>query len=410
MKEERAQEKKKETGAERARMEGAFPSRFATWVYIIGFLAIIFVAGIVSDVRAVIYARTGEPDHSYWVSESASEFESHYIAGFPGKFQMLNLNGLTHRLFGQREMNHVLRMNNGYLAELQAQIPEESLVRRAHMLADLQDALTERGVEFLYVATPTKISAAEENLLPAGVTDYSDANLDTFLDVLRERGTNMIDLRQMIREEGDNYYDYFYVTDHHWTTEAGFYAYEKIADWIGAQGYAIDPRVRDLSQYERTVYPRAHLGSRGRRTGAWYAGVDDFTLYSPQFPTDVEALGGARGDFEEMLLNRAFLDDHNYYMSDTYDSVLEQSVGHFINHLSENDAKIIFVADSYCFAVCPYLTLSVGQIYCVSAYTPQGLAALVEQVQPDAVIVMHCSIMNLITDESFTFGFEEPAG
>ena len=375
-------------------------------ILITGFLLILFFFGVIADARYAIYAVTGKPDHGYWVSEASSETEAHYTAGLPGKFAFLEWNGLTHRLLGQREMNHVIKLNNGYLAELQAQIPPDDVVRRAHMLADLEEALAARGVAFLYLAAPTKISAREEDLLPAGVKDYSDENLDRFMNVLAERGVNRIDLRETIREDADDYYDFFYVTDHHWNTEAGFYAYGKIADWLVSRGITIDPRVRDLSNYTAETFEKAHLGSRGRRSGVLFGGIDDFTVYTPRFETELVEPDGARGDFSQMLMNRAYLSgDYDYRMSDTYDSVLEPSTGNYVNPLAGNDATVLFVSDSMGFAVAPYLAISVNRMISVNAYEPWNLASLVEETQPDAVVVLQASTMNLISDDSFRFGY-----
>ncbi|MBR0173555.1 MAG: hypothetical protein IJQ21_12290 [Lachnospiraceae bacterium] len=380
--------------------------RKGNFILITGFLLILFFFGVIADARYAIYAVTGEPDHSYWVSEASSEAEAHYTAGLPGKFAFLEWNGFTHRLLGQREMNHVIKLNNGYLAELQAQIPPDDVVRRAHMLADLEEALWARDVAFLYLAAPTKISAREENLLPAGARDYSDENLDRFMNVLAERGVNRIDLRETIRADADNYYDFFYVTDHHWNTEAGFYAYGKIADWLTSCGIAIDPRVRDLSNYTAETFENAHLGSRGRRSGVLFGGIDDFTVYTPRFETELIEPDGTRGDFTRMLMNRAYLsEEHDHHMSDTYDSVLEPSTGNYVNPLAGNDATVLFVSDSMGFAVAPYLAISAHRMISVNAYEPWNLASLVEETDPDAVVVLHASIMNLIADESFRFGY-----
>lgn len=376
-------------------------------ILIAGFLVILFFFGGIADVRYALYATNGMPDHDYWVSGDDADFEEHYTAGFPGKFAFLEWNGLTHRLLGQREMNRVIKMNNGYLAELQAQIPPDDVVRRAHRLADLEDQLKARGVAFLYLAAPTKISSREEGLLPAGVTDHSDENLDRFMRVLAERNVNRIDLRETIREDTDDYYDFFYVTDHHWNTEAGYYAYLKVADFLEKEGIVIDPRVRDLSEYDAETFPAAHLGSRGRRAGTLFAGtVDDFTIYTPRFETELVEPDGTRGDFTQMLMDRAYLSEaHDLHMNDTYDSVLEPSTGNYVNPLAKNDATVLFVSDSMGFAVAPYLAISVRRMISVNAYEPWNLASLVEETDADAVVVLQASIMNLISDESFDFGY-----
>lgn len=60
--------------------------------------------------------------------------------------------------------------------------------------------------------------------------------------------------------------------------------------WLGkAQryGFSFDPALTDESRYEKTVYERFFLGSQGKRVGTLYGGVDDFTVYTPKFDTDL---------------------------------------------------------------------------------------------------------------------------
>ena len=70
----------------------------------------------------------------------------------------------------------------------------------------------------------------------------------------------------------------------------------------------------------------------------------------------------------------------------TYDSVLSDSQGNFINHLSRNDKKILVISDSFGKAVCPFLDISYGQVCSVDG--PVG-AELIDSFQPDAVLVFY---------------------
>ena len=124
--------------------------------------------------------------------------------------------------------------------------------------------------------------------LPDGISDGHNASLDKLLDGLKQKEVEVLDLRAQMFMEGINQYDLFYKTDHHWTTEGGFYAYRKIAERIASDtGTDVDPMLLDIHHYQIDNYPQWHLGSRGQRTGALFAGIDDYHLIYPAFETHI---------------------------------------------------------------------------------------------------------------------------
>lgn len=160
-----------------------------------------------------------------------SEWEVEYISAFWRKHDFLNLNGFMRRLIGQREMNDVIKLNNGYLARPVGYVSDEELEPGAASLANLDRYLAESGAEFLVAVAPDTISKYDPQL-PAGMEEYVNEDLDRMIRMLTERGVEVMDFREVIHEDGIDQYTLMYKTDHHWTTRAGFYAYGKLADWI----------------------------------------------------------------------------------------------------------------------------------------------------------------------------------
>lgn len=94
-------------------------------------------------------------------------------------------------------------------------------------------------------------------------------------------------------------YDYFFKTDHHWTSEAGFYAFTKIAEYAeNVLETRVDPKVRNLDNYNVENFEEWYLGSNGQRTGIHYGGIDDFHFISPKFETAIANLNtGETGNY-----------------------------------------------------------------------------------------------------------------
>ncbi len=381
------------------------------FIFTIAFLGMVIPLSVGALALKVRYDLTGEPDMQYWSQSSDADlehpFESSLVANFPEKFAFINLNGAMRNHFGQREMNGIVKLRNGYLAELQPKLEEEPLRARADQVSRLSAELAARDIPFLYVATPVKVDRNNPQL-PVGEVDYDNENIDVFLSRLSENGTPYMDLRAEMEQDGLDHYENFYRTDHHWTTEGGFYAYTKLTAWLEEQlEVPVDEKVLNLENYDIVPYDAWHLGSRGRRTGDTFGdAADDFDLITPKFETKVvREIDGVTGSFSEVILDEEPLSKRRLMMGDVYDEVFDHAMSTYTNLMSPNDATILFVEDSFGNAVNPYMAITFGRTICLNTYEPQSLAQVVEIEKPDAVVVMQCGLTNLATDSYFDFGY-----
>lgn len=378
------------------------------------FLACVLFFAVPSVVQLVQYYVYDPKINEAFSPDAGDQRETDLIGNFFQKQLFLDGNGLIRRLLGQREMNGVVRLKNGYLTDLNPEIDPAVLSQEADAVAHVRDVLSEYDIPFLYVMAPVKLDEASElaaaqggdSILPAGESTYANRNMDRFLAELDARSVAVMDMREEIRHAGMSSYEIFYRTDHHWTTQGGLFAAGRVADWIrGAVG---EPEMKlhtDSSEYHYTVYPGWHLGSNAQRTGTGYAGADDFTLITPDFDTDLTNLvSGQRGSFEEVLLDTTALDRKNLAES-CYDKVFAHALEQYHNEMVNNDVRILLICDSFGAAMNPYLVLSFRDTECMSAYAPGLLTReYLERTQPDAVILMQYPGLNLGIESSFGFG------
>ncbi len=311
-----------------------------------------------------------------------NDFESNFNILLWQEDKYVEYYGLAAKLLGQPKLNEVVKLKNGYLSGVEELVPEENLKNNADNLLKLQQYLEGRGSTLLYVQTPYKINKFD-NELPAGIEDYSNQNIDTFMNYLTENGVNTIDIRQTMYEDGMNQYDYFFRTDHHWTPEAGFYAYGKIVDYVEKKlGIDVDEQVKSLENYQIDNYKDWHLGTNGQRTGIYYGGIDDFQLISPLFDTQLINMDTqVSGSYHEILIEDAVLKEESRAV---YDIAYGNSIGHYFhNPNAANDARVIVVSDSMGKVVAPFLILAYQDVY-TTGYdlTTQKI----EEFNPDIVI------------------------
>ena len=239
---------------------------------------------------------------------------------------------------------------------------------------------------------PYKIDP-DQDLLPPGVYDYANQNVDGLLKAIESANVPTLDLRMRIRQEGMDFFSMFYRTDLHWTTQAGFWAFQKAAKELNERfGYEIDQHTSDGGQYQLETFKNIFLGSAGKRTGAYYAGVDDFSLLKPLFATDLsvevpQAGISVRGSFEDVFFHRenlrcGFLTNPYFaYMGTSYQKTIK-------NHLPSNGKKVMIVKDSFAEVVIPYFAVAFQQVEAVDLRFAHSKSLLeqIDAVQPDLVV------------------------
>ncbi|MBQ2887778.1 MAG: hypothetical protein IJE29_02505, partial [Firmicutes bacterium] len=175
-------------------------------------------------------------------------------------------------------------------------------------------------------------------------------------------------------------------------------------DYLNGQlGFNIDADgfYRDIENWQQTAWQQNFLGSQGRRVGRFYGGLDDFTLLTPEFRTDLQVViddydGEGQitreGSFDDVLLDWDMLNDDDVYTNRygaywgaDYPTVLAD------NRQNEDGPTVLIVKDSYSLPYGAFLATMVDKLYMVDLryYDLANLAGYIEEIKPDVILIMY---------------------
>lgn len=386
-------------------------------------IAVLFLAGIFFiflfnlkvPVTAVFSLRGGQN-----VEDVTAAFEENFNVAFPFKNFFVDINGAGHQVLCQREMNHVLKLDNGMTTEILPERPENEIRMNAESLAEFSKWIShDQGANFLYVQLPWK-NFAYDSKLPEGIHDYSNEIADIFLNYLDEESVNYLDIRAAIQEEEVDFYSLFLKTEHHWNSYGGFYAFTKLCNYMETNfGEVIDDKVLDIAQYNQDLYKNYSLGYYGQRTGFLFSGLDDFTLIYPKFDTEQSC----EIPHKEIVRNGTFYDTvfdleklqlpwrergmYATYIGGDYPLVIHES------RTAENEGTIMLFIDSFGTPVESFLTTAYRHVVAVDLRWvlrygwDETSVDFIKQYKPDNVIVMlNPNQIGYAESEQFIYGLE----
>ncbi|SFR76453.1 DHHW family protein [Anaeromicropila populeti] len=245
----------------------------------------------------------------------------------------------------------------------------------AKNVSALKKKLDEQKTELLVMTPPDRFYDGKINgYLGIPYSNFSQY-IDLYYNCLSSYDIDSLDLRPAFIHSGLAKEQLYYKTDHHWTIRGAFLAFQELITFLN-ENYALqldpDGYYRDWNHYTTIHYPNAYLGSYGRKTGAVYAGLDDFDLILPKFNTSFEfkrtneeGFITYQGSFEDTLINKSILTIKDLFQQDLYSCYLDgvlYSYGKITNRLNPNGAKILLIRDSYSSPLAAFLSSVCGEV------------------------------------------------
>lgn len=262
-------------------------------------------------------------------------------------------------------------------------------------ITDFSDWLQERDVDFLYVVPASK---NDESLIPypEGMEPHYYERLNSLLEFMTENGISYLDCREILLSTGQDYYGWFYNTDHHWNVRAGLLIADRIIERMAEEfHYDVDADVCDIENYKSVIYPKALLGSMGRKTTLGYTEKDDFEVLYPNFETSfcyrMPTSGFAySGSFGESLIFSSFIGKEPYNSATAYSAFLrgDPALAHIENQLCSNGIRVLVLKESKANVVNPYLACAVQYLDIIDPrYFDGSIRAFIEKTEPDIVLI-----------------------
>ncbi len=339
-----------------------------------------------------------------------SDLEGVMQENFYKKEQYIHLNGLVTRVLGINNLNNRQKLANGYVAAFDQNMKTGNASKNVIALAEF---LEERNIPFVYTLVPRITDMHDVEYAPGyGGKDWDD--IAEVIDKVSKAGVDHIDMKTWFAENGWGVEDVFFKTDHHWKPQAALAAARCTMEYLSAQGISGYQEQWLLDeQWDIAVYEDLFLSSNGERTGALYAGVDDFPVYTPKFETDYQYSGLLQTKktwlYYDNLLDMSQL-TRNYFKKSSYNMYMysDYPIRTTVNRNGYNDQRVLLMGDSYKKPYEYFLTTQFKEVYTIDLryYTDGTLVQYLEEIQPDLVIMCHNTSM-LTDKELFEFGIDK---
>lgn len=285
-----------------------------------------------------------------WLSQAGDYFQEH----FAFRNELVTGNALIHgRLLETSTADGVIQGKNGWLYYKdslddylgQELLSDRSLFNIAHMLSMTQQALEEKGVNFLFTIAPNKNSLYGDNMPYYDKLKVSDqTNRENLESWLKTEKVAYADLYQALMDEDEVLY---HARDSHWNNKGAALAADVLMDALG----------KEHDSYEGESYTV-------RRD---YTGDLDTMLY-PLAPT---------------------ADDEIYYDKETTYATVEEIQSNFDPRITTvnpvKEGSLVMYRDSFGNALLPYMADAYANAY-FSRGIPYQLTD-VEAYSADTVII-----------------------
>lgn len=383
------------------------------------FLAFIFLYGFVNARKELPLLEEKRKTFDWQkseLSELIGQMNTTIDENAAGKYGFIDAYGYIQKLLGKNEESNfeVVKDTEGKLhyTYFTGEIADTSEI--AERVKNYAEQIQEKS-KLLVVLPPDKYIKGHTQYakgIPYSMTNETE---DDYIQKLKKYQIPCLDLRIGLKDSGIDPSDVFFTTDHHWKIETAFWASAEFCQWMNdnfGEHLDEDGFYSDIANYNQIVYEDIFLGSMGRKTGRYYAGVDDFTLIYPKFTTNYRLTNTIdenlvyEGRFEEALLATPVLRecekpfDTDIYMTYLYGN---PAFSHIENLNQEDGLDICLIKDSFAVPFAAFTSLRCHTVDMIDPryYDGDYVDAVLDK-DYDYVIIMISP--EDLTEEFFPFG------
>ena len=341
--------------------------------------------------------KSGISFYKYLSTKISSGFENNVPYQLFFRRFFIEQYGRLNKILGMRivrDANDItISTHNQYLIERQDN--KRDIPETVNRISKLSAEIKRLNMDFVYVILPFK-KLSNADIISGVIDNYHSYNQDKMRQGLERKNVDVLDLRERMPANYDEYMSMFYKTDHHWKNQTGLWATELIAEKLNLDfDSGFDLSWFEPEKYEVIKYPNLVLGSYGKKVSKGYIANEDFELVIPKYENELHAIIPEMnfdkiGNFMILIDTRqlAYGDEYNLnpYGALAYGN---QALIKIENKYAANKSKILIIKDSFANAITPYLALQCAQLDIIDLRDFTGsLVSYLEQNKYDTVMVM----------------------
>lgn len=270
------------------------------------------------------------------------EFEKYSTDQFIMRDGWISLKTLSDLGMLKKDNARVYFGKDEYLFDIDAPVNEEQKEKNIEYINMFLNNIeaNHRDIQVYGLLVPTKSQILNEQLPPYAPIIDEEAVIKNLYEKLNNN-IKILDFRKPLEDNKDKYI--YYKTDHHWTSEGVFYAYEYFLN-------IKNERPLDKEDFIVEIVDANFLGTSYRKANFYKGNADEISIYKPI--EDIEyTIIKDYGEEETEIYDPSYLDK-----SDKYSYFLGGDHGIVeIKTSINNNKKILIIKDSFANSFVPFL-------------------------------------------------------
>jgi hypothetical protein len=250
---------------------------------------------------------------------------------------------------GSTESNNVFMCKDNYLMENISKLDTKKMENNYNSLAKLKQLYPNINMDFMLV--PNAANIMSDKLPLFAVTDDQNKQMDDFFKKIQSIGINPVDVRATFKKNKEEI-ELYYHTDHHWTTDGAYLAY---------QDFAKKNKLNSNIKYDALAVKNDFRGTLASKSGFTNGLNDMIKIYLPKEGQNYKNSVIFYSDTKEKTTE--FYKLNNLKKKDTY-TVFGGS-NHPIYSIKtpvSSQRKLLLIKDSYANSFIPFLSQDYREI------------------------------------------------
>ena len=250
---------------------------------------------------------------------------------------------------GSTESNNVFMCKDNYLMENISKADAKKMENNYNSLAKLKQLYPNINMDFMLV--PNAANIMSDKLPLFAVTEDQNKQMDDFFKKIQSIGINPVDVRATFKKNKEKI-ELYYHTDHHWTTDGAYLAY---------QDFAKKNKLNNNIKYDALAVKNDFRGTLASKSGFTNGLNDMIKIYLPKEGQNYKNSVIFYSDTKEKTTE--FYKLNNLKKKDTY-TVFGGS-NHPIYSIKtpvSSQRKLLLIKDSYANSFIPFLSQDYREI------------------------------------------------
>lgn len=338
----------------------------------------------------------------FWPKRDMSELENRKLAQFPAFSVKALLNGtwfgdlseyvqdqvafrdglidlesaFNNLVFAKTEEGGILLGKDGWMFTKLFDISDSTQKQLDKNLQAVTSFASRHPGKVTFLLAPSA-SVIYPEMLPAGapMVDENAMLDDIFAQV--SSAADVIDMRPVFTQQKEQYL--YYKTDHHWTTQGAYLAYEQFCQLKGLSPF-------DTNAYQAESVP-GFYGTHYSATRRWNVQPDTITYYPLDNPMTIFDIGAETEYIPRTT--ESMINTEKFGTRDKYAAFLDGNNGYSVIE-GNGEGSILVLKDSYANCFVPFLTANYEKIGVVDLRNfSYGLDSTIESEGYDQILILY---------------------